>query len=210
MIAPMPSREMQVQALWRALSAPLAGFIFKRVGDAQAAEDILQDVFLHVHQHLEQVRDPSRIESWLYQITRNAIADYYRHREPVVPLTVELAAETNDDDPLRRVLAISVRRMIECLPEEYRIPLWLDMVDGVPQAEIAARLGLSLSGAKSRVQRARAKLRALLFECCHFEFDRTGRVLDYHPRTDCCSQCGSEKQAACAPRPQNPPLLTRD
>jgi RNA polymerase sigma-70 factor, ECF subfamily len=52
-------------------------------------------------------------------------------------------------------------------------------------------LGISLSGAKSRVQRARKKLKELLLECCHFEFDRYGTVFDYHPK-NCTKCCESE------------------
>jgi RNA polymerase sigma-70 factor, ECF subfamily len=52
------------------------------------------------------------------------------------------------------------------------------------QQHLAEREGISLSGAKSRVQRAREKLRQLLLECCHFELDRLGRIIDYHRR--CC------------------------
>jgi len=54
---------------------------------------------------------------------------------------------------------------------------------------VAERLGLSLSGAKSRVQRGRAMLRQALFDCCHFEFDRRGGVLDFASRPDCCETC---------------------
>lgn len=188
-----------VQAVWYEFSAPLKGFILKRVGDEQCAEDILQDVFLQVHRHLESLRDERRLESWLYQITRNAVADFYRRRQIIPALTDDLpVAPADEDEELRAALGTSVRHMIDDLPEEYRIPLILDVIEGVPQAEIGARLGISLSGAKSRVQRARAKLREMLFDCCHFEFDRVGRVIDYYPRAQCCPRCECAPNAASA------------
>ena len=66
-------------------------------------------------------------------------------------------------------------------------------------APLAERLGLSLSGAKSRVQRAREKLKQQLLECCHFELDRRGHIIDYQPRCQCC-----ETAACCADEPRVP------
>jgi RNA polymerase sigma-70 factor (ECF subfamily) len=57
---------------------------------------------------------------------------------------------------------------------------------GLSQKQLADNLGISLSGAKSRVQRARDKLRDMLLSCCHFELDRRGRILDYYQRCCCC------------------------
>ncbi|HZQ10555.1 MAG TPA: RNA polymerase sigma factor SigZ [Anaerolineae bacterium] len=178
------------EAIWYQFSTNLKRFIQKRVGNNQVADDILQDVFIKIHLHLDSLEDETRLQSWIYQITRNTIADYYRRESnPPAPLEEFLPAADDADDAFRAGLAQSVQRMIESLPDEYRTALLLD-TQGVPQAEIGARLGISLPGAKSRVQRARAKLRQMLFDCCHFEFDRVGKVIDYHPRSDCCSQCG--------------------
>lgn len=188
----------QVETIWHEFSANLRGYILRRARDEQAADDILQEVFIKVHRHLGTLADETRLESWLYQITRNAIADYYRRQPATVALDEELAfADEDGDDGLQVALASSLGRMMDALPEEYRTALVLDSLEGVSQAEIGARMGISLSGAKSRVQRARAKLRDMLFECCHFEFDRLGTVIDYHPRAQCCTQCGCLTEASC-------------
>jgi RNA polymerase sigma-70 factor, ECF subfamily len=57
-----------------------------------------------------------------------------------------------------------------------------------------AELGISFSGAKSRVQRARAKIKEQLLDCCHFQFDRAGQIIDYQPRRDCCA---SQEHSTC-------------
>jgi RNA polymerase sigma-70 factor, ECF subfamily len=62
--------------------------------------------------------------------------------------------------------------------------------DGLTQVEAAARLGLSVSGMKSRVQRARFHLRAALHDCCRIALDRRGGVIDYQAKTDSCNACG--------------------
>jgi RNA polymerase sigma-70 factor (ECF subfamily) len=181
----------QVETLWSEFGATLKRFIQKRVSDPQAVEDILQNVFIKIHTRLDSLQDERKLSSWVYQITRNAIIDYYRQTPQRVPLAEDIAALSSDDDDIQTALTDSVRSMLDCLPDEYRIPLILDTFEGLSQAEIAARLGISLSGAKSRIQRARAKLHDMMFDCCHFEFDRRGSVINYHPRTNCCPRCGT-------------------
>ena len=98
-------------------------------------------------------------------------------------------AETDDPElehaePLREAF----RKMIFSLPEPYRQALVLTEFEGLTQKELASRLGISLSGAKSRVQRGREKLKQDLLECCRFEFDRRGKVIECEPRqSDCCT-----------------------
>ena len=74
------------QSVWDAFHAPLQQFIRRRVSDEATAEDVLQDVFLKIHQHMETLRDVKKLESWIYQITRNAIIDSYRSSRPTTPL----------------------------------------------------------------------------------------------------------------------------
>jgi RNA polymerase sigma-70 factor (ECF subfamily) len=62
-------------------------------------------------------------------------------------------------------------------------------LDGKTQRELARAAGLSLSGAKSRVQRGREQLKTLLLACCHVEFDRRGGVIAYEPRPGACRVC---------------------
>ncbi len=76
--------------------------------------------------------------------------------------------------------------MIEELPEPYRQAPLMTEYQGLTQKQLAESQGLSLSGAKSRVQRAREKLRDMLLQCCHFEFDRRGGIVDYYERCCCC------------------------
>ena len=81
--------------------------------------------------------------------------------------------------------------MIYSLPEPYRDALVLTELEGLTQKDLAKRLGISLSGAKSRVQRGREQLKTMLHECCTFEFDRRGMVIDCEPRKkDSCRECG--------------------
>lgn len=175
--------EMSTEHVWEAFHTPLWQFIRKRVPDEQGAEDILQNVFLKVHTHIDTIRQREKLPRWLYQVTRNAIVDYYRDQQPTTSLDQsELQfAEEPPEESVESTVASWLPEMLECLPEVDREALRLTDYQGMKQRELAQRLGLSFSGAKSRVQRAREKLKQAVLDCCHLEFDRLGHVIEYQP-----------------------------
>lgn len=178
--------------VWRDLSGGIREFILRRIGgDDDSADDILQDVFLKVHTRIDTLHNQDRLESWIYQIVRNTINDYFRGQRPQAEVPDELPAPEPDAPDLAQQLIPSVRSMIKRLPAHYREAIMLTEYQGLTQREMAEKLGISLSGAKSRVQRARDKLRDMLLDCCHFEIDRRGKIIDYSPRCDCCTGNGN-------------------
>ena len=183
------SMNYSVETVWNTFNEPLERFIRKRVSDEDIAADLLQDVYVKIHTNIATLRDTDRLQSWLYQIARNTVYDYYRTRKSHVEIPDELTMPEIDNatDDISARLAQGLRSMIEYLPDEYQEALRLTELEGITQQELAARTGLSLSGAKSRVQRGRKMLREMLLACCHFEFDRHGKVIDYSPECQCCS-----------------------
>src|SRR6266568_7983438 len=177
-----------VESIWNEVASQLRSFIRSRVRNHSTAEDILQDVFLKIHQKLPTVRASERLEAWVWRITRNAIADHFRKLRPSEPLpeAVALAAETPADLPDLRPC---VRQFVNELPPAYREALLLTEWQGLTQEQMGKRLGLSPSGAKSRVQRARGQLKKLLLDCCAFELDRRGTILEIKPRRKKCRAC---------------------
>ena len=186
-----------LELFWDQYSSRLRAFIRSRVSDEAETEDILQEVFIRIHRHLCCQQDWNKPQSWIYQIARNLIIDHYRKRRETVELPESLPASSDlgesfrgelalvEDDP-EAELALSLREMIDELPDRYRQALLLTEYEGLSQKQLAEILGISVSGAKSRVQRAREKLRDMLLRCCHFEFDRRGRIVDYYARCCCC------------------------
>jgi RNA polymerase sigma-70 factor (ECF subfamily) len=172
--------------IWEKYNQRLAAFIRSRV-ESDDADDILQEVFIRIHRHLCCQPDWERPDAWFYQIARNLIIDHYRSRRETVEVPDSLLVEPDlpETDP-EAVLALSLTDLVNELPEPYRQALLLTEYQGFSQKELAKNQGISLSGAKSRVQRAREKLRQMLLNCCHFEFDRRGGVVDYYARCCCC------------------------
>jgi RNA polymerase sigma-70 factor, ECF subfamily len=193
--------------IWREVHDSLRGFIAKHVRNEVEANDILQEVFLRVHRHLDRLSNPDRVMAWLYQITRNAIVDYYRspgrRREVPVGLagdvetTVPVSLPSDDEScQLRTELAACLRPMLDRLSKDYREAVMMVELQGLTQQAAARRLGLSLSGMKSRVQRGRKQLKEVLDECCLIQLDRRGGVADYEIRDVGCDPCrGSETRS---------------
>jgi RNA polymerase sigma-70 factor (ECF subfamily) len=177
-----------VESIWDELASRLRSFIRSRVGDHAAAEDILQEVFLKIHQKLPTVRASERLEAWVWRIVRNAIIDYFRKLRPSEAWSEQLdrSSDKAADGP---DLGPCVRKFINELPPAYRDALLLTEWRGLTQDQMGKRLGLSSSGAKSRVQRARGQLKKLLLDCCRLELDRRGNVLEMTPRARQCRAC---------------------
>lgn len=191
-----------ISVLWKWLSSNLKTFILKRVGNEDDAEDILQDVFLKIFTNLDRLKDESRIYAWVYQITRNAINDYFREKmkricEGITDLPGEgvlsneevAGSDEDEEDEIISELILCLKNMIESLPDKYKHAIIMTELGGLTQRELAQKLGISISGAKSRVQRGRNMLKEKFVECCEFQFDRYGNVIAYQHKESICKYC---------------------
>jgi RNA polymerase sigma-70 factor (ECF subfamily) len=185
--------------VWRALGAELRGFLRSRVPSDSDADDLLQDVFVRVYENIGTLRRAGRVESWVYQIARNAVSDFYRRRAPraidSIDDAIEPPAELEANANQNRAVGAWLSLMTEALPPPLRDAVKMYEIDGLSQAEIAARLRISLSGAKSRVQRGRKQLAEVLRQSCQLERDRRGNVIACKPVTeDGChhASCGCD------------------
>jgi RNA polymerase sigma-70 factor (ECF subfamily) len=165
-------------------------------------DDVVQRVFLQVHRGLPTLKDEDRVHAWVYRTARHAIADFYRgpiqRRElPSGGLTdFADAPDTARDDAngdegsVEREFAACMRPLLRALEAADVEALTLVEIDGVTQADAAKRLNLSVSGMKSRVQRARRRFKAVVEDCCRVELDRRGGVVGYERRGSTGCGCG--------------------
>ena len=174
---------------WRELRDELARFVAARV-PASDVDDVVQEALTRIHGGVASVRDHDRLGPWLYQVTRNAIVDHHRRARPVEPLEDELPAPPegegeDEDERLPRLLAPCLRAYVGMLPAVSRQAITLVELEGLSQVEAAARLGISVSTMKSRVQRGRAQLRLMVEQCCAIGLDARNHVIDVTPRSRC-------------------------
>ena len=179
---------------WTETLERLTAFIAARVGDRDTAADITQDVIVRsiASGALEHVDDPA---AWLYRSARNAVIDHYRTRRVHAAADdlenwPELNATGSQPNDATRQLAHCLRPLLEQLPSSARDALVSVDLGGTTHREAAETFGISVSGMKSRVQRARRDLKQLLEQCCTVDVDNRGAVADYRPNTTGCG-CAS-------------------
>ncbi len=182
------------EQIWRELSDRLRQFVRSRIESTADVDDVLQTVFLRIHSKFDDLRQADRLESWVFQITRNAVTDHFRKKrdaQDAAELLIEDADESSEEN-LNAELAGCLGRLIGRLPEDQRRALSMYELDGMSQKDIANRESISLSGAKSRIQRGRKSLEGMLKACCEFQFDGRGNIVEYEAtNTDCCDvECG--------------------
>ena len=188
--------DKKIIEIYSRFSDSLKKYIQKSVKDRDVADDIFQDVLLKIHSNVSTLNDDQRLAGWIFQVARNAIADHFRADKKIAEYDDSIAAADssgNADDPAGKILPY-IRFLVEILPEPYRRALILTEFEGLSQKELAEKEGISISGAKSRVQRGRAMVREMLLECCHFELDARKHIIDYQPNCNCCSSgCTPQK-----------------
>ncbi len=167
----------------------LRAYLRRRV-EPSAVGDLLGDVLLRMVQHRDDLEAAKNPWGWLYRVAANTVIDHYRRRaaerRALGQVDPELSTTAADAIGKEAVAADELSDclvpMIRTLPSRYAEALLLTDIEGLTQATAAERLGLSLSGMKSRVQRGRRLLKQTLLRCCEVELDRRGGVVDYRPR----------------------------
>ena len=179
-------------AAWPEVKTRLGAYVRRRVAPA-AADDVVGDILLRLVRHRDALTAAANPSAWMLRVAANAVADHHRRRAVEQRALAEAAAEdeatgattatdgASDASPARE-LARCLIPMIEALPESYAEALMLIEIEGLTQAAAARRVGLSLSGMKSRVQRGRAKLKQALLRCCAVQLDGRGGVMDYRSK----------------------------
>ena len=179
------------------LADPLRRFVRKRVNNSHDADDIVQDVMLRALANIESVPPDERLAAWMFRAARNAIIDRYRSRKSQ-SLADEPADDHGDESNVVDELASCLRCMVDRMDKPYAEALKLADVQGQSQQQVADRMNISLSGAKSRVQRARQQLQSMFAACCDLQRDVRGNVTDFHPndRTrESCTDRGCDPDA---------------
>ncbi len=173
---------------WQTHKTRVRRYISKQVEDSAAVDDILQDVYLKAHTGRHTLKSEEGMGAWLYRIAHNAIMDHFRKHRSWDDLPDDLEAPVEDEAVLAyQELAKCLTPLMNMLPEKYRLPLQMAELEGMSQKQVAEQLGLSLTAAKSRIQRARVMLRERFNEQCHFEVSQGG--IDFWPK-DKDSSCG--------------------
>lgn len=181
-----------MENIWKEHHDQLLAFIKRRIKDDDESEDILQDVFVKILLKIDALKDQSKLKSWIYQLTRNAIYDHFRgNQNPKNVENINLESNTDDLPQAMQEATGWIGFYVHALPELYREALILYELEGKSQKEIAEKLNISYVNARTRVQRGRQILKKNLTDCCVFNVDAYGNIIDYNTRPVSCRKCNN-------------------
>jgi len=194
--------EAVAETAWREFQGHLRAFVARRVANPADVDDIVQLAFLQLHRGLGAIRNRERIHAWLYSTARRAIADHYRSRARRVEVPSGDAADLDalartegaeGEGGGRQEVARCLAPVLQRLAPADQEAIFLTEVEGLRLADAAVRVHVSLPGMKSRVQRARRRLREAILACCRVALDGRGAPIGCErrrePRQDCATGC---------------------
>jgi len=158
---PVDSAPMAVDRLFESLRPELLRFAWWLARDRTVAEDVVQEALLRAWRSRDSLKDPAAARGWLLTIVRREHARLYeRKRLEITDLDAVIAAEdtqlATEGDEL-----VGLRMAITQLPDEYRVPLVMQVLGGFTTDEIAKELALSTAAVLTRLFRARNRLRRI-------------------------------------------------
>jgi RNA polymerase sigma-70 factor (ECF subfamily) len=187
-------QNVDVAAAWHELGDRLRVYVARRVNPGDA-DDVVQSVMVKLLERRAGI-DAGSVRAWLFTVTRNAVAEYYRQQRPSVDLdSFGDVPETDDLDPADRTigsLSDCLDPMLRTLPESDADLLRRIDLQSEAQTDLAASLGIPLSTLKSRVQRARTKLRSAFDDCCAIQLGRNGAPIGFERGASCAPSCSGD------------------
>ena len=167
---------MKTEDIWNTFSSRLLAYIKKRV-EPEEADDILQNIFLKIHQRKGQLRNNASLPAWLFQIARNEINDFYRKRGRNEAPNFDADEGGNLLPEMNKCLQPLLNKLP---PADRELIQKVDLL-GQKQVDLAEELGIPYPSLKSKLQRSRKKLRSIFFDCCIYDYDSSGRVMSMTP-----------------------------
>ncbi len=166
---------------WYHHEGELRRWLLSRLGNPVDAEDLLQDVFEKAMLQGERFCSVENTRAWLFRVARNSLIDHYRRKHEQVELPENIPAVEDESEAVDN-LSECLPRVLSELSDEDREVITLCDLDGLTQQCYAQMKGVSLAAAKSRIQRARKRMRQRLESGCQVQLDETGNVCCFVPR----------------------------
>lgn len=164
--------------IWERHSAQLKTFICGKLNHDDSCHDILHDVFLKITEKGERIKWAEKPASYVIKMAQNCIIDYYR-KERKNSSCCNIDESNADETTSEYELAdCCLSSFIQKLPTLYSEALILADLKSMSQKELAEKLNISYTAAKSRVQRARKMLKKAILDCCPYQFDKYGNIID--------------------------------
>lgn len=173
----------QASEIWIQFKARLYSFVKNKVHDHELAEEINSQVLQKLINSCCSGNEIQNLSSWMYRIAYNTLLDELKKQNQYASITSE--HENDETSKSYSELTEFIEPLIGFLPEKYAVPLIMADIEGIKQQEVAERLGLSISGAKSRIQRARELLRKEISTCFHLDQENQNSLNGFRLKATC-------------------------
>lgn len=175
----------EIAKIWEDFHKELRAYILKTTRNQADTDDIMQDVFVKIIRNIEKVNKAENLRQYLYGIVKNAIKDYFNSQAYSNNEIPDLVLE-EEIESLNTIIADKLKPFINQLPGKYKEALLITEFQNISQKELAEKLNISYSGAKSRVQRGKEKLKEQLLACCVFQSDIYGNIIEVKQKKCSC------------------------
>jgi len=182
-----------ITGIWNNFDTQLSALICKKTKHQDHCHDILQDLYIKVIENIDKIEKAENVKSYLLKMADNAVTDHYRKQsnKPANDFSEDilLPGEAELNDASLQLADCCLRPMIESLEPIYKEALIMTELESMTHKQYAEKIGISYTNAKTRVQRARQKLKDVILECCIYEFDKYGNIVSCQKNLEKC--CGN-------------------
>ncbi len=181
--------QTDITHIWHRFHQELKGFIVNVVKSPSDADDILQEVFVKIIRNIDKVKEVKQLRPYLYGMVRNGISDFFRKKQHFSDETKipEKWSEETAESLNTTIAECCIQPFIQQLTPKYKEALSLTVFENLPQKTLAKQLDISYSGAKSRVQRGKEKLKKIILDCCAYQSDVYGNLMEARNKDCDCS-----------------------
>jgi RNA polymerase sigma-70 factor (ECF subfamily) len=164
-----------LETAWKDHAPEMRSWLRHRLNQPQDVDDMMQDLFMKALRQGSRFCSVLNARAWLFEVARNALADRLKLRHEMVELPDDLPAVSQEEAPVDKLTACLPRVLSELKASDREAIVLCDL-GNLSQADYAAQVGLKLSAAKSRLQRARLRLQKRMTVACQVQVDETGHI----------------------------------
>ncbi|MGY5351860.1 sigma-70 family RNA polymerase sigma factor [Wenyingzhuangia sp. IMCC45533] len=178
---------MDTENIWNQFSEDIKRFVFSKTKDTVITDDILQEVFIKIHTHQKNLKDGTKLKSWIFTIANNTVLDYFKKHKNLNrsdSLITPATEKTENHNAVDCILPLILR-----LPKKYKDVLFLSTIKQYKHQKIAEELNISLAATKSRILRGKELLKQGFVDCCNYSIDDNGYLKGEHKDIDECKVC---------------------
>lgn len=181
-----------MEQIYKQYYSRLFSFINSKVHNQEDAKDILSEVFIKIYKNIDKLDSTEKLTSWIFTITRNAIIDFYRKNnknQNNIEFDEEHMFEEKEQLSAINEISNCIEPIINSLTPKYAKALYLSEIKELKQKEIADKLDISSSNIKNIIFRGKKQIKEKLLQCCHYEYDKFGNIIDYDVKDESCNFC---------------------